>query len=607
MKTNSFFKNRFFGDQQFRTFITFSLALICSIVLIYFFDINESLLAYSNSILSVFIFVTLYFIFNIALKVLNKRLAIISEIVGLIFSFFIYLGNNILKYGTANIFSIKHVLIIILFSAIPSAITALIINFFPKINELTNNTGVQNKVFSSTHTFFIAWAIIFIAWLPIWLATYPGIFGYDSIHQLNYCKMGAINTSHPLIHTYLVGFFVYKVGNFFGSPETGMAFYSIFQMLALSAIFAYIYTYLRKKCMPHIFSLILLAFFALFPTNPIMAISSTKDILYSGFFALTVLLFCRIAENENCLYSLKFNIAFILITFSQIIFRSQGKYIFILAMLFLLFTFRRHWKRILILFICVITCFSIYSGPITRLCNGFDGGRGINEMMSVPCVQLSRALLNDVDELDEQEKSLIKEYIPDYEYYNIVPGISDNIKATFNKDKFKKSPTEFIKLWINVGLKSPRAYIDAWARLTIGLWYPDMNYRDTKAYHPYWEYYSTDESYGLPTVKQCPPKCLEKLTKALENLTYQNTYQKIPVISQLFSSAAPFWLLIVYFSICIYYKKYRLMLPAVLPLLLWLTLMLGPVVLYRYVYPLVIAVPILFGSIIASKDFLSNE
>ena len=62
----------------------------------------------------------------------------------------------------------------------------------------------------------------------------------------------------------------------------------------------------------------------------------------------------------------------------------------------------------------------------------------------------------------------------------------------------------------------------------------------------------------------------------------------------------PFWLLILCFAVCLYHRKYRYLVPGAASLALWLTELLGPVVLYRYVYPLVVATPVLIGALLAS-------
>ena len=140
------------------------------------------------------------------------------------------------------------------------------------------------------------------------------------------------------------------------------------------------------------------------------------------------------------------------------------------------------------------------------------------------------------------------------------------------------------------------------------LWYPDMNYRDPGAYHPYWEYISTQQNAqgAFFIVERTPPSGMEWLSNFYDTLTYKNSYQKIPVISMLFSSGFMIWIVFLYIAWCLYQRKYRYLVPAGFLVALWLTLLLGPVVLYRYVYPIVMSVPLLI-SFVLTEESASQE
>lgn len=583
------------------TVLCLCLALVTALGLPFFFSVNTTLFAYSNSVLSVLVFVGTYFLFRAALRTANTRLTVISAAVGLLFALFLYMGNSILTVDNADIYSLRALLKVLSGMPFFAAAVMLLLDRFPALQSIV--AGKSTRPFRPCRTYFITWAVIFLAWIPMWIASYPGANCYDSANQLYQYANGTVYTAHPMIHTYLVGFFAETVGGkWLGSRVTGFAFYSIFQMLCMSAAYSAVCCYLRRRSSSPMLWGVALAFFALMPSNPLMACLSTKDSLFAAVFALMVMQFCRIAENDTVVYGIKFDIAFVLSAFGQMIFRNQGKYIFVLVMLFTVIGFRKRRKRLLILFACTMALYALYAGPVTKLCHAMDAGVGIREMMSVPCVQLSRAKLRDVDELTAEEHQLIAEYVPDYAYYDTVPGISDNIKATFNTAKFKESPMNFIKLWVKVGIKSPRAYIDAWARLSIGLWYPDMNYPDNGAFHTYWEVDSTCDKWEYPLgyEKAEPPEGAQLLTEYCQDIKYGYSYQKIPVVSQLFSSAMPFWLLILCFAVCLYHRKYRYLVPGAASLALWLTELLGPVVLYRYVYPLMVATPVLIGALLTS-------
>ncbi len=67
--------------------------------------------------------------------------------------------------------------------------------------------------------------------------------------------------------------------------------------------------------------------------------------------------------------------------------------------------------------------------------------------------------------------------------------------------------------------------------------------------------------------------------------------QKIPVVSMLFSMGFLFWVFVFAGGYAYYRKKYGLLLPFAMLGLLWLTVILGPTYLPRYVLVLWFALP----------------
>lgn len=478
----------------------------------------------------------------------------------------------------------------------------IFIVFFVVLEKIRNNSEKKHIDFlNEKKCFLICWMGNFLIWVPSWLSAYPGIYGYDSIYQIKYFVDGNVYTHHPIIHTYLLGFFIIKLGrDFFGSLEVGMMLYSIFQMLCMSAIFSVVYTYYIRKRIQSRWRLLILAWFAFYPVNAILSFSSTKDVLYAGIFMLCMMMVAMVLEQEEILAQRKFCTLFVLSWFGEMIFRNQGKYVFALGIMFLLLAVKKYRKRLFMLTVVIFVILGVYDGPITSAV-AYRSGDTFNEMMSVPCVQLSRAMINT--DLNEDERSLIEEYIPHYKNYEVFQANADGMKNTFNRTKFKENPCEFIKLWVKVGIEHPVTYIDAFARITIGFWYPDMNYRDENAAHPYWEWLSTGQNdptrfEGYILLDRKPMKLFEWLSKLNYSLTYENWYQRIPVISMIFSSGLAIWCIFFYMLYMIYYKKYKQLVLIAFPLALWLTLLLGPVVLYRYIYPIVLTIPVMFAFVL---------
>lgn len=566
------------------------------------------LFSLSNSIFSLMLYAGAFFLIRYALQNSNKRLAAVCVPLGLVFSVFSVCGANMYLTESMLIAESSTMLNIIGIFPLFYAVISIIIKNLPAINRIgfLENPRLFNSKLSAKSTFFIVWAIIFAAWLPTLLAAFPGVYGYDSVYQVSDYINNSVNSAHPPIHTYFLGFCVVTLGNLFGSNEIGMCIYSVFQMLCMSAIFSALYCCFIRKRLPALVRILILLLFMFLPINAIMSVSSTKDVIFSGLFAMSVMMMLQIAEKPDMLKSKKFCAAFILVLFAMCIFRNQGIYVLLFGVLFAFVLLRKYLKQLLAITMITVIMFGIYQGPVCSMISE-KSPITVREMMSVPCVQLSRTMIDNDDELSDNEKKLISEYIPNYSAYLFNPGISDIMKNCLDTDRVKKNPIEFAKLWIKVGIKCPLTYIDAFARLTIGLWYPDMNYRDAGAYHPYWEYYSTgrlvhfDENTYL-LIKQQPIKGFGWLNNFYYKLSYENSYQSVPVISMLFSSGFAVWCLLLYIAICIYRKKYRHLFPAAFITGLLLTLLLGPVVLLRYSYPIILSVPLIFASAVSFED-----
>lgn len=119
---------------------------------------------------------------------------------------------------------------------------------------------------------------------------------------------GEYLASHPIFHTVLTGV-LYRLGTLvFGSATGGAATYSVFQLLCLSAMFAWCCCFLQKR-VPLWATLLLTAAMAILPYNGVLAISTIKDTLFTGLCAMLCLTLWEIAEAPEAFLSRKRNLA----------------------------------------------------------------------------------------------------------------------------------------------------------------------------------------------------------------------------------------------------------------------------------------------------------
>lgn len=558
------------------------------------------------------------------------RNLILSIILGGFFFACLTFGENIFEHDTT---AAPCPLSPVFFPLI-TAVVFFIFKFAPKLNEIFYFDPAE--FFSLRKIFLISWLLIFFAWLPALFAQYPGIFGYDSLVQVLTYNINLVWLHFPPAHTWLLGFFTATLGKFFGNHEVGFLIYTLLQMAALSGTFAIILAYMFAKKISGIWIITWQIFFMFFPLNPIMAMSATKDIFYAIFFALSILLLEKISDK-------KFFLPIILTNFFAIIFRPQGIYVFLFGMFFGMI-FMKNLRPILrkIIFACV-GLFFVYNFALTNFFGGVKHANDtIKEMSSVPIVQLSRAVIYRREEISAEEFAEIKNYIPNVESYaeKISQGSSDSLKVSFNAALVRENPKEFFNLWKKFLMKYPTDYFDAFCRLTAPLWYPPLEFEKYYAAQPYFQYESfaqegdriifyenpfenrTHEIFKIDASFQIGERFisdeetknnlivienktlfgLDWLNEFYKNLAYKYSYEKIPVVKFLFSSGFIFWLLMIYIFYCLSQKNYRGLFPANFLFGLWGTMILGPITLFRYTFPLAICLPILFAQIFAN-DF----
>ncbi len=521
----------------------------------------------------------------------NKRLGYISTFAGLIFACTLVFGHNIAStdsIGERPVYILLQVLTLTLFM---SFFTAIFISYSEAALSVLTKSTLENRISKfargDSRYFFLVWLLIFVSWVPGLLSAFPGIYDIDGAYQLMWFEQGNISAHHPIAHTYLLGGIIELGKKCFGSYEAGLLCYSLFQMLCLSAMFAYI---CKRTCrwLLHVVQILVTISFMVLPYHAVLSFTTTKDVLFAGVFAIWVLKTFECVKNMKAFFeSKKAQTAYTAIVFAMCALRNTGYYIFLFMLPFFLFFCRKYWKNVLCIGVISILVWNVYTGPVYQLL-GVEKG-SVAEVLSVPMQQLSRTMAYHRDSLSKEDQVLIQQFIPNYERYT--PRVSDSVKDTFNGEAFAQDPGMFVKLWASVGLQYPVIYIEAFLSNNVGFWYPLMKYPDTGTYLSYIVYHNTEYSGDWPEITRT--NYLPGVSAYYEKMTEQGIYHKIPGAFIWYSGGILFWMLILGTSICVYRRRYEMLLPLSILVGLWGTLMLSPVVVFRYVYPLMVSVPVI--------------
>ncbi len=330
--------------------------------------------------------------------------------------------------------------------------------------------------FYRNHTALCSFLICLFCWLPYFLYQYPGIMTPDSINQFaQILGESPYSNHHPWTHTMLFGFFYHTGYALTGNMVAAVSCYTLFQMCLLSGSIAYFISTLRIYRIRPFILLMITAFYALIPYHAVFSVTIWKDIP----FAAAVLFFGCAILRLTYMDKVRFRemAAFTLSGIMICLFRSNGWYAFVFALPFLLFIYHKR-ARVFYPALFIILCTAIIvKYPVM---NAFHVEQpDFIESVCIPMQQITAVICNDralsEEQLDLVENVVDLTYIKDL--YN--PTFADNIKELVragNQDYLTSHKKEFLKLWIDLGLRYPGDYLTAYVKQTYGYWYPDSFY-----------------------------------------------------------------------------------------------------------------------------------
>lgn len=471
---------------------------------------------------------------------------------------------------------------------------------------------------------------IFLCWLPVFLAYYPSVFAYDAEGQLYQVMAGDYSTHHPLVHTLFLGAF-FRLGIAVGSCSVGMAVHSAVQMALMACAFGWALCFLYQRQVGGWVRALLFLFFALFPANSVLAVSTTKDVLFAALVLLYTLSFYRVVckegapEKQGAAVRKRELAVCVFCAVFMLLFRNNAVYAFVAGapVIYAGFGKRRRQKENGVqdagvqkddnlqkkkarkIYVCMtLLALALYGVCAFFLKTAVHAQNGSpREMLSVPLQQMARTRVKAEEEIAQDLRQELEKYISSewvFAAYN--PHLADPVKS---RAVIHDDPVGLIRTWIRLGLAHPALYIDAFLDNSLGLWY----LWDTSHAQVYgigtesgFGYLSTDNRVMPAGFEVEEHSLLPGLRVFLERIVSDNEYSKIPVVRLLFAPALYWWLLWLYLVTALYRRTYKEALPAVFLAAYCLTLLLSPTVLVRYAYPLMVTVPVLLPCLLSGVE-----
>lgn len=615
--------------------IVFGISIILTFgINIYFLPENDSLglSIFSNDILFLIYFVGIFIILKNALKIKNKRIWIMSSILAIIFSVCLLVGEIGNKYYNTVIPNSANFILYIIIKLISYFIlfNNILVNMFNYIEMVFNKLLINNKEYklftaNKKSILFVA-GIFFISYIPYFLYYYPGTIQYDAISSLEQINgYTQYSNHHPILFTLFFGGLWNFGKNILGNGNYGLAIYTIIQMIATSVVLSILIYYMAKRNIPTKWRIITFLILLLNPLTAMYAVRIEKSMFFTLTIILVVIGVAEIITKKEEFFKEKSKvIIFSILLLLLALLRNNGIYVIMLTLICMLVACKKIRTKILIVFIIPIIIFYIIQGPVLTALNVKEAKT--KEALSIPMQQFARLIKYENQNLTEEEKENIHKYLPiedekiASEYQSL---ISDNVKFDFSEEAIQEDKRTLVTTYFKLALKYPGQTISAFLFNTYG-YYAPTSYNIWGAPNFNFETSSVIQSIGTVDLNDNVSKEIYEMSvenkydihpSSLLNLSYIDRINNhilmkdIPVFSMLITSIGLyFWMLLICITYCIYTKQYKKIIIMLPIFFLWLTSVAGPVVELRYVYSMILLMPLYIGiTFIVNKEEKKEE
>lgn len=451
------------------------------------------------------------------------------------------------------------------------------------------------------HIVPLSFFFLLLCWLPVFLAVYPGFFVYDAQDEYVQVASRTFSTHHPLVHVLLLGGMVCGVHKLTDSYNLGIACYTVLQMILVAGSFTFVFWYLRQKKISRAVRLIGLVYLGLFPTVVMFTLCSAKDGLFTTALLLLLVCLLEMGTQESFFSSKGWRVLFVLSGMSMMLLRNNGLYAFLVMIPILLFLQRKQWKQVLFLAVCAVAGCLLVNGGLKAALHAEDGE--YQEILTVPIQQMARTYKYAPEVFAEEDRQILYEVLPEEALSLYTPRLSDPVKYRFDNAAFAKEKAKYAGLWLRVGMKKPLIYANAWWMTSYGFWYPNTVINVYGGNSVFTFTYKDNSYFGYeveePGVRESKIPWLDEVYRKLSLEVWK---EKVPVVSWLFSPGAMFWLYAFLFTWLLINRRYKIMYPFLPIFLVWLTVLLGPTYLPRYVLFLWYGLPLFLAMAVMKPE-----
>ena len=358
-------------------------------------------------------------------------------------------------------------------------------------------------------------SVIYLIYL--FFVVYPGNVTSDSIWQIYMIRDNNYSNHHPYWHTTAIRLCLTLGYKLFGDANAAAATFSFFQSLVMAACFAYAVVTLYQHRVPRIFLILTFGVFALLPHHITFSATVWKDVPFGFAMLAFVVSMFRIMRNVGRSQLLNY-ILFVISGIGVCIMRTNGLAAMAAAFAMLLIFFFKKCKSMLLPWLGILVVGWALTGPVLAHIGIYN--ENTLEGLSVPLPQVARVITNG-GELTEHEYEMISTIldineVPEDYTEECCDPIKDLIRdMDWDYSFLREHMSEFAKLWIDIGMRYPWEYVEAWVEETKGYWNGGYDY------YIYAQYVS-DNDFGMYMVEQ--DNLIHTLMKAYFTITRETVF-----------------------------------------------------------------------------------
>lgn len=520
-----------------------------------------------------------------------------SVVIGVLFAFAVVVGGALYRDNTlAGLAAGPAVAAVNVALAVTAGIAAAALALAALVLQKrleTRPPRAAPAVFCTGKATVATGVVLFLCWLPCLLAYWPGLLTYDIPTQTDFVFQGSWTTQQPPLHTLIWAAFL-RLEGFCGLHA--ITWYSVGQMAFLATALARLLAFLAHRGTSIVIWAVAAAFYALNPVIALFAITPVKDTVLAGVLVLVLVGLAQFIGDPKGFLGSRARCAWLAAGLLACCLLRDNMLVAVAAFAIVaLIIMRDSRKGVALLCGIPFAAALVVIGPVYSLAGITPGSSAI---ASVPIQQVANVVIHHDGELGEDDLAIVEAVLPVdklADRYN--PRFADSTVRLFkgrhsDLDGMRQDILAFMGLWASFIVRYPLDMIDAFAALNVPYWYPFAHTPDPYSQRDYIEtsvwkesdYYSVDPASLLPALRSAYEHVADY--SALDN----------PAAGIVFSPSSAVWLIAMATFLLYNSHSRRNILLVMLPLLFWLSFLIGPVSNMRYMFPLFCLYPLLVAA-----------